>query len=72
MTRHRKITTAVSLRRREAQAQRTQDAIGPAGEIGRLKTNVEELLAKIRQRDLTIEALRRQIAYFEDEGEDGE
>jgi hypothetical protein len=67
-----RITAATALRRREAQARRTQDATGPDAEISRLKTNVEELLAKIRQRDLVIEALRRQIAYVEDEGEDGE
>jgi hypothetical protein len=70
MTRQRKITTAVSLRRREAAARRTQAATDPGAEIERLETHISELLAKIRQRDLVIAGLRSQLDDVEcEEGE---
>jgi hypothetical protein len=67
---HNKITTAVSLRRREAAARRAQDAVGPGGEVARLQAHVAELLVAIRQRDLTIEGLRRRLEEHEEESED--
>jgi hypothetical protein len=59
--RHSRIPTATALKRREAKAQRVQAAAGPASEIARLQAHVGELLAAIRQRDLTIKGLRRAL-----------
>jgi regulator of replication initiation timing len=61
MTRQRRITTAVSLRRREAAARRTQDAIGPATEIARLQAHVAELLTTIRRLELANAGLQRRL-----------
>jgi regulator of replication initiation timing len=65
MTRQRKITTAVSLRRREAAARRTQDATGPAAEIERLRAHVTELLAKIHQLKIANAGLQRRLDDIE-------
>jgi hypothetical protein len=65
----RKIGTVSELRKRKTQAQRIQHAVDSTAEIARLQAHVGELLAGIRQRDLTIQALRRQIDDLECEEE---
>jgi hypothetical protein len=57
--------TATALRRREAAARRTQDAIGPAAELERLRAHVTELLAKIRQLEIANSGLQRRIDDIE-------
>jgi hypothetical protein len=66
MTKHSRITTA-ALRKRETAARRTQDAVGPSSEIPRLQAQVEELLTTIRQRELVIAGLRRELQEVVDE-----
>jgi hypothetical protein len=56
-----RITTASALKRREVAARRVQDAAAPAAEIRRLEAHINELLAALRQRDLVIAGLRREI-----------
>jgi hypothetical protein len=70
MTRQRRITTAVSLRRREAAARRVQDAVGPGSEIARLQANIAELLTKIRRLEIANAGLLRRLDDVE--CEDGE
>jgi hypothetical protein len=70
MTRERRITTASALKRREAAARRTQDAVGPGSEIARLQANIAELLTKIRQLEIANAGLRRRLDDIE--CEDGE
>jgi hypothetical protein len=70
MTRQRKITTAVSLRRREAAARRTQDAIGPSAEIERLTARIGELQRELALARITIRGLRRRIDDVEDDQDD--
>jgi hypothetical protein len=59
MTRPRKVTTAVALRRREAAARRVQDAVDPGAEIARLEAWVAELVAKNRRLEIANAGLRR-------------
>jgi hypothetical protein len=70
MTPRNKITTAAALRRREAQARAIQAAVGPGSEIARLQAQVNGLLAVIRQRELTIAGLERQISEIHDDTDD--
>ena len=70
MTRQRKITTAVPLRRREAAAQRAQDAVGPAGEIARLSARINELERELALSRITIRGLKRRLDDFEDEADE--
>jgi hypothetical protein len=70
MTRQRKITTAVSLRRREAAARRTQAATDPAGEIARLAARINELERELALSRITIRGLNRRLDDFD--CEDGE
>jgi hypothetical protein len=57
--------TATALRKREAAARRTQDAVGPGSEIERLRAHVTELLAKIRQLEIANAGLQRRLSDIE-------
>ena len=71
MTQQRRITTAVSLRRREAAARRVQDAgPGSSGEVARLEAWVAELVAKNRRLELANAGLRRRLDDIEDEADE--
>jgi hypothetical protein len=71
MTQQRRITTAVSLRRREAAARRVQDAgPGSCGEVARLEAWVAELVAKNRQLEIANAGLRRRLDDIEDEADE--
>jgi hypothetical protein len=61
MTRHRKITTAVALHKREAAARAVQAAVGPGSEIARLEARIEELMAANRRLEIANAGLQRQL-----------
>jgi hypothetical protein len=63
------IVTATMVKQRETQAKAIQAAVGPSAEIRRLEAHISELLAAIRQRDLVIAGLRRQLDDLECEEE---
>jgi hypothetical protein len=65
-----RITTASALKRREAAARRTQDAVGPASEIARLSARINELERELALSRITIRGLNRRLDDFD--CEDGE
>jgi hypothetical protein len=65
MTKPRRIGTQCEVRRREAQAQRIQHAVGPASEITRLSARINELERQLALSQITIRSLRRQLEDLE-------
>jgi hypothetical protein len=65
-----RITTASALKRREAAARRTQDAIGPASEIARLSARISELERELALSRITVRGLKRRLDDFECETDD--
>ena len=60
-----RVTTKTGLRKREAAARAVQSATGPAAELERLRTHVNELLATVRRLELVNAGLQRRLDHIE-------